>query len=155
MNGQNAARGYDLKTGDELWYCSGQTERPCASAVSENGIAYVASGFRGAFIGAFDMNGRGNLQKTSHVLWTQDRDTPDVASPLLVQGRIYYYKEKSGLLTCVDAKTSKPHYSASRVAGVARTYASPVSADGKVFLTDRNGNVVVIEEGTKIGRAHV
>ena len=33
---------------------------------------------------------------------------------------------------------------------LARTYASPVSADGKVFLTDRNGNVVVIEEGTNL-----
>ena len=97
MNGQNAARGYDLATGKELWRCGGQTHRPCASAVAEDGIAYVASGFRGSFIGAFDATGRGDLQGTKSVRWTLDRDTPDVASPLLTKGRLYFYKEKTGL----------------------------------------------------------
>jgi hypothetical protein len=96
MNGQTAARGYDLKTGKELWYCSGQTERPCASAVSQDGIAFVGSGFRGAFMGAFDMTGEGNLAGTKKVLWSMKQDTPDVASPLLSNGRLYFYKGKTG-----------------------------------------------------------
>lgn len=150
MNGQNAARGYDLATGKELWYCAGQTQRPCASAVAQDGVAYVASGFRGSFIGAFDINGRGNLEGTSSVQWTQNRDTPDVASPLLTNGRLYYYKEKTGLLTCVEAKTGKTLFSASRVPGVMRTYASAVAADGKIYLTDRGGTIVVIEDAPEL-----
>jgi len=150
MNGQNAARGYDLATGKELWYCAGQTQRPCASAVAQDGIAYVASGFRGSFIGAFDINGRGNLEGTSSVQWTQNRDTPDVASPLLTNGRLYYYKEKTGLLTCVEAKTGKTLFPASRVPGVMRTYASAVAADGKIYLTDRGGTIVVIEDAPEL-----
>jgi outer membrane protein assembly factor BamB len=146
MNGQTAARGYDLKTGKELWKCGGQTQRPCATAVAEEGVAYVASGFRGAFIGAFDLSGQGDLAATKSVLWTQSKDTPDVASPLLSQGRLYYYKEKTGLLTCVEAKTGKTVYAASRVPGVSRTYASPIAANGFVYLTDRNGTIVVIED---------
>jgi outer membrane protein assembly factor BamB len=146
MNGQTAARGYDLETGEELWQCGGQTQRPCASAVAVDGIAYVASGFRGAFVGAFDLTGTGNLKGTKSVLWTQSKDTPDVASPLLSNGRLYYYKEKTGLLTCVEAKTGKPLYSASRVPGVSRTYASPIAANGYVYLTDRGGTIVVIED---------
>jgi len=146
MNGQTAARGYDLKTGKELWKCGGQTQRPCATAVAEEGVAYVASGFRGAFIGAFDLSGQGDLAATKSVLWTQSKDTPDVASPLLSQGRLYYYKEKTGLLTCVKAKTGKTVYAASRVPGVSRTYASPIAANGFVYLTDRNGTIVVIED---------
>lgn len=146
MNGQTAARGYDLKTGKELWRCAGQTQRPCASAVAENGVAYVASGFRGSYIGAFDLAGRGDLESSKQVLWTQKKDTPDVASPLLSGGRLFYYKEKTGLLSCVDAKSGKTLYAASRVPGVSRTYASPVAANGCIYLADRGGSIVVIED---------
>ena len=150
MNGQNAARGYDLKTGKELWKCAGQTQRPCASAVAADGVAYVASGFRGSFIGAFSLDGKGDLQGTKSVRWTQSKDTPDVASPILSNGRLYYYKEKTGLLTCVDAATGKSLYTASRVPGVTRTYASPVAANGYVYLTDRGGTIVVIEDSPNL-----
>jgi outer membrane protein assembly factor BamB len=147
MNGQNAARGYDLATGRELWRCGGQTQRPCASAVAAGGRAFVGSGFRGAFFGAFDLVGRGDLAGGVHVLWTKHAGTPDVASPLLSGGRLFYYKEKTGLLTCVDATTGTAHYETARIPGVARTYASPVAAAGNVYLTDRSGRITVIEDG--------
>jgi outer membrane protein assembly factor BamB len=147
MNGQNAARGYDLETGEELWRCGGQTQRPCASAVAGDGVAYVGSGFRGAFIAAFDLAGRGDLARSEAVRWSRDRDTPDVASPLLVNGRIYYFKEKSGLLTCVDAATGEPLYETRRMPGIGSTYASPIAAGGHVYLTDRRGVIAVLTEG--------
>ena len=146
MNGQRAARGYDLETGEELWHCSGQTERPCASAVAADGIAYVGSGFRGSFLGAFDLSGRGDLAGGPQVLWTYKKDTPDVASPLLSGDRLYFYKEKTGLLTCLNATSGQVHYATSRIPGVSRTYASPVAAGGSVYLTDRSGTIVVIED---------
>lgn len=146
MNGHKAARGYDLETGRELWRCGGQTERPCASAVAADGVAWVGSGFRGAFIGGFDLSGRGDLAATPHLLWTLKKDTPDVASPLLSDGRLYFYKEKTGLLSCVDAASGRPHYTASRIPGMSRTYASPIAANGCVYLTDRSGMIVVIED---------
>jgi outer membrane protein assembly factor BamB len=150
MNGQTAARGYDLESGKELWHCGGQTERPCASAVAAEGIAYVGSGHRGSFFGAFSLAGRGDLANSKNVLWTHKQDTPDVASPLLSQGRIYYYKGKSGQLTCVDAKTGKVHFAASRIPGMNSTYASPIAAGGHIYLTDRNGTIVVIEDSNKL-----
>ncbi len=146
MNGQNAARAYDLKSGKELWRCAGQTERPCASAVWLDDLVFVGSGFRGSFLGAFRLGGQGNLEGSPNVAWTLTRDTPDVASPLLSGGLLYFYKGKSGQLSCVDAKTGKVHYAASRIAGMSNTYASPVAAGGKVYLTDRSGTIVVIED---------
>ena len=146
MNGQNYARGYDLATGKELWRCSGQTERPCATAVALGDTVFVASGFRGSFLGAFKLSGQGDIKGTSSVAWTVDHDTPDVASPLLSGDRLYFYKGKSGQLTCLDAKTGKPHFAAVRVPGINNTYASPVAAGGKVYLTDRSGTIVVIED---------
>ena len=150
MNGQNAARGYDLATGQELWRCDGQTERPAASPVGEGDFVYVASGFRGSFLGAFRLDGKGDIEGTQSVAWTVDHDTPDVASPLLSQGRLYYYKGKTGLLTCVDAKTGKAYYEAQRITDLSSTYASPVAAGGLVYLTDRSGKIITIKDSEKL-----
>ncbi len=149
MNGQNYARAYDLETGAELWRCGGQTERPVASAVADAGLVFVGSGFRGAFLGAFRPEARGDLEGTQGVVWTIDRDTPDIASPLLSSGRLYFYKGKSGVLSCVDAATGKVLYGATRVAGLDTIYASPVAAGGRIYLTDRSGTTVVISDSAK------
>ncbi|WP_425398581.1 PQQ-binding-like beta-propeller repeat protein [Aeoliella sp.] len=145
MNGQTCARAYDLESGKELWRCGGQTQRPVASAVASDGRVFVGSGHRGSFLAAFDPGGSGDIRGTDSVVWSVSRDTPDIASPLLSDGRLYYYKGKSGLLTCVDAATGKPHYSTQRT-GLRNIYASPVAAGGYLFLTDRDGTTVVIKD---------
>ena len=150
MNGQTAARSYDLSTGRELWRCGGQTQRPVASPVAASGLVFIGSGFRGAFLGCFDLTGQGDIEGTSHVHWTVNRDTPDIASPLLHAGRLWYYKEKTGLLTCVDAANGRPHYERQRIPGVSRTYASPVAAGGHIYLTDRSGTITVIKDGPEL-----
>jgi len=149
MNGQNYARGYDLETGKELWRCGGQTERPVASAVGDDGVVYVGSGFRGSFLAAFRLDGRGDLAETDAVIWSIERDTPDIASPLLSGERLYFHKGKSGMLSCFDAATGEPHFTVTRVPGVNRTYASPVAASGFVFLTDRGGTTTVIRDANE------
>ena len=82
-SGQNFAMGYDFENGKEIWRCAGQTQRPVASAVAANGIVYVGSGFRGAFLGAFELGAKGNLKGTKAVLWEKNADTPDIPSLLL------------------------------------------------------------------------
>jgi outer membrane protein assembly factor BamB len=150
MNGQTCARSYDLETGKELWRCGGQTERPVASAVAADGLVFVTSGFRGSYLGAFRLTGTGDIEGSRHVAWELDRDTPDIASPLLSNGRIYFHKAKTGILTCLDAMTGKPHFSASRIEGISSTYASPVAAGGHVYLTGRSGTTVVIEDANAL-----
>lgn len=150
MNGQTSARSYDLETGTELWRCAGQTQRPVASPVTIDDIVIVGSGFRGSYIGGFRLDGRGDIKGTQSVLWELDRDTPDIASPLLSNGRVYFHKGKSGMLTCVAAKTGKLHYEAQRISGVNSTYASPIAANGYVYLTGRRGTTVVIKDSNKL-----
>ncbi len=149
MNGQNCARGYDLESGKELWRCAGQTQRPVASPVAADGLVFIGSGFRGSFLGAFRLDGEGDIEGTSSVVWTVHRDTPDIASPLLSGGRLYFYKGKSGLLSCFDAATGRPHYETERI-GLNTIYASPVAANGHVYLTDRDGTTVVIEDADSL-----
>jgi len=150
MNGQTCARAYDLETGKELWRCAGQTQRPVASAVAMDGLVIVGSGFRGSYMGAFRLNGQGDIENTKHVVWALDRDTPDIPSPLLSNGRLYFYKGKSGILSCVDAATGKAHYETTRIKGLSNIYASPIAAGGHVYLTGRSGTTVVIKDSAKL-----
>jgi outer membrane protein assembly factor BamB len=152
MNGQTCARGYDLESGDELWRCSGQTQRPCASAVASEGLIFVGSGFRGSYLGAFKFTSRGDIKNSDSVAWSVQQNTPDIASPLLSDGRLYFHKAKTGILSCFNAATGKPHFSASRIPGLGNIYASPIAAGGYVFLTDRDGTTVVIEDAEQLKR---
>ncbi|GAH11300.1 unnamed protein product, partial [marine sediment metagenome] len=112
--------------------------------------AVLAARFRGAFMGAFQLDGTGDIEGTKSVSWTVDRDTPDIASPLLSGGRLYFYKGKTGVLSCLDAKTGEPHFSTQRISGIRSTYASPVAAGGYVYLTDRDGTIVVIKDSEEL-----
>lgn len=150
MNGQTSARGYDLASGKELWRCGGQTDRPCASAVAGSGLVFVGSGFKGNFLGAFRLTGSGDIEDTDAVAWTTERDCPDVSSPMLSGSRLYFHKGKAGQLTCLDAATGTPFYSAARIDGIRNTYASPVAAGGHVYLTGRSGTIVVIKDSDKL-----
>ena len=150
INGQTCARSYDLETGKELWRCGGQTERPVACPVAADGLVFVGSGHKGSFLAAFRPDGKGDIEGTQHVVWTTNRDTPDIASLLLSSGRLYFHKGKTGILTCVDAATGKPHFEASSVAGLNSLYASPIAAGGYIFSTDRSGTTVVIKDSDKL-----
>ncbi len=150
LTGQNKVRSYDLESGKELWSCGGQTQRPCASPCVIDDMVIVGSGFRGAYMGAFDLGSSGDIEGSDKIAWSIKRDTPDVASPILSNGRLYFHKQKTGILSCVDAKTGEPHFGASRISGIQSTYASPVAAGGYVFLTGRSGTTVVIKDAEKL-----
>jgi len=149
-SGQNFAMGYDFESGKEIWRCAGQTQRPVASPVSANGLVYVGSGFRGAFLGAFKLGAKGDLKGTEAVVWQKNAHTPDIPSLLLSGDRLYYTARKSAILSCVDAKTGNPHYENERIDGVRELYASPVAASGRVYITGRDGSITVIKDGTDL-----
>ncbi|MDG2124946.1 MAG: PQQ-binding-like beta-propeller repeat protein, partial [Verrucomicrobiales bacterium] len=111
----------------------------------------IGSGFRGSFFGAYKLDGAsGDITDTDNQLWTITSGTPDVPSPVLSDGRLYFHSGKDGILSCVDAKTGKPHYTRERIEGLSRVYASPVAANGHVYLTGRDGTTVVIKDADKL-----
>lgn len=143
-------RSYDLRTGDLLWECTGMTTNPIPSPVYLDGIVYATSGFRGSALLAIKLGHEGNLTDTEAILWKLDRDTPYVPSPLLYDGKLYFFKSNNAILSCYNAKTGEAVFGPERVQGMQNVYASPVAAGGKIYLVDRDGAAVVIDRGDKL-----
>ncbi len=146
--GMNRLKSYDLETGDIVWESEGLTMNPIPSPVTEDGMVYAMSGFRGNDLKAIRLDGaRGDITGTDSIVWEMNRDTPYVPSPLLYDGILYFLKTNSGILSVFEAKTGTPHYALQRLADVPNVFASPVGADGRVYLAGRDGATMVIRHG--------
>jgi outer membrane protein assembly factor BamB len=141
-------RSYDLQTGDLLWETGGMTANAIPSPVAADGLVYLTSGFRGNMLLAVRVaEAKGALGGPPAIAWSYDKDTPYVPSPLLYRGALYFLKSNSNVLTRLDAKTGEKQWS-ERVEGVEGVYASPVGADGRVYVVGRNGVTAVVKAGT-------
>lgn len=144
----NKVYGYDLETGKVVWEGPGLTMNPIPSAVYEDGIAILMSGFRGNQLRAIRLaDAKGDITTTNAQVWSLAQDTPYVPSPLLYDGIIYFLKSNSGILSAYDAKTGKPHYALQRLDGVPNVFASPVGAKGRVYFPGQEGTTLVIKHG--------
>jgi outer membrane protein assembly factor BamB len=93
---------------------------------------------------AFRPEGRGDL--SAKVLWRLAKGIPNVPTPLVYQNVLYVIKE-GGVLTSINPLTGEI-YKQGRVTGAVDQYfASPVAADGKVYLTSHAGKVAVLKAG--------
>jgi outer membrane protein assembly factor BamB len=141
-------RAYDADTGQVVWETAGLTMNPIPSPVAADGLVVLMSGFRGNALKAVRVaEARGDITGTPSLVWTLDRDTPYVPSPLLYDGILYFLKSNNGLLSAFDAKTGKPHYQAQRVEAVPNVFASPVGASGRVYVLGQDGSAVVLKHG--------
>jgi outer membrane protein assembly factor BamB len=146
--GMNRIRSYDLETGRVVWETGGTTMNAIPSPVHWNGLVFVTSGFRGNNLKAIAVEGaRGDITGTAHVVWTLDRDTPYVPSPVVYDGVLYLLKSNNGLLSAFDARTGTPHYQVRRLERVPNVYASPVAASGRVYILGREGTTAVVKHG--------
>jgi outer membrane protein assembly factor BamB len=75
--------------------------------------------------------------------WRLFKGTPDVPSPLVYDGLVYLCRD--GSLLCLDAKTGKEQYTQRIHAN--RYRASPVAADGNIYLTAHDATVTVVKAG--------
>jgi outer membrane protein assembly factor BamB len=77
-------------------------------------------------------------------LWRLARGTPDVPSPLVHDGIVYLVGE-GGSLAALDAKTGKEIYK--KQVRSETHWASPVYADGKIYIQSRAGTTSVVQAG--------
>jgi outer membrane protein assembly factor BamB len=147
----NATRAYDLATGELIWQLAGMTANAIPSPVSDGRHVYLMSGFRGNALQAVRIAGaKGDLAGSEAVVWSFDRDTPYVPSPVLYDGRLCFLKSNNGIYTCFEAATGKPLFGPERLPGIDNVYASPIAAAGRVYVTSREGTTVVLKAGAAL-----
>jgi outer membrane protein assembly factor BamB len=81
-----------------------------------------------------------------HVVWSYTKGGAYVPSPIFYKGLLYIPSD-NGMLTCLDAKTGELKYEGKRLSKTGPVTASPVAIDGKILLTNEDGDTFVIESG--------
>jgi outer membrane protein assembly factor BamB len=147
ISATNRVRSYDLKTGELLWQCGGQTINVIPSPVARDGVVYCISGYKGSTAMALPLDATGDITDSKQILWRYDRGTPYVPSPLLAGDRLYFTLNNNALLTSLNIKTGKPVLDHVRLPGLNTLYASPAGAAGRIYLPSRDGATLVFKQG--------
>ncbi len=149
VSATNRVRGYDLATGKTIWECGGLGLNCAPTPVVSSGVVFAMSGYRDpALLAIRYQNANGDLTNSNAVSWSMSKGTSYVPSALLYEDTLYYLQKNAGILSCVDSKTGKPHYSQQRLDEITGVYASPVGAAGRVYVAGRNGSTYVLKHGT-------
>ena len=136
-------RGLDPATGKQLWTCEGIPDRGyvCPSVVADKGVVYAIGGRQNTAL-AIKLGGRGDVTST-HLLWTKNRGS-NVSSPVVADGRLYWFHERRGTAYCLDAKSGDIVYEARLAPRPGLVYSSMLFADGKLYcISQHNGTYVV------------
>ena len=151
VSATGAVRGYDLKTGAEIWRCRGLSRNVVASPVYGGGLLFAANSYDWQALLAIRLQGaRGDLTDTEAVVWKRTRLTPYVPSPLLLGERLCFLRHNQNILSMVDTKTGEDVDGPFRLGGIREVFASPVAAAGRIYITDRSGNTLVLGVGEKV-----
>jgi outer membrane protein assembly factor BamB len=125
--------GYDPETGKELWNIACLSGEVGPSAGYADGMVFAANEY--AKLVGIKIGG------APEIAWEADEFLPEVASPLAVNGMLYV-ATNYGVLACYDAKSGEKLWSQEFGGSF---YASPVFADGKVYITDMTGKTYIVK----------
>lgn len=154
-NASNYIRGYDPRTGKELWRLGRSSKITAPTPVFADGMFIVASGRapeRPIF--AVKAGARGDLTlgegrtASDAVVWSRTGRGSYMPTPLVYKG-ILYVLANNGILDAYRAQTGEEIYR-ERLSLVGSGYsASPVAADGKIYLSNEDGEILVVAAGEK------
>ena len=143
-------RSYDLNSGKVIWKCAGLTGNAIPCPVIEGDTVYCMTGYKGYSLMAIPLNAKGDITGSDKILWTKRRGTPYVPSPILYDGLLYFTQSNQALLSCVNAESGKTYIDRTRLKGLTNIYASPVGADGRIYLIDRSGVTLVLKHSREL-----
>jgi outer membrane protein assembly factor BamB len=154
VNGQSRVQAYDPATGRELWHCSGSTFEVIPTPVVGFGLVFAASGRAGPTL-AIRPGGQGDVTRT-HLAWSTPRGSPFVPSPLLYGQYLYTVNDMTSVASAFDAVTGTLAWQGRLGAAQREGFsASPVAVDGKLFLTNDDGETFVLRAGATFDLLHV
>jgi outer membrane protein assembly factor BamB len=139
-------RGYDLKTGAQLWECAGLTDNVVSSPVYGHGMIFAGNSYYQQSMLAIRLAGaQGDITGTDRVAWKLNHLTPYVSSPLLYDDTLYFLRHNQNVLSRLEPVTGKPRGEPLRLEGIRDfIFASPVGAAGRIYITARDGVTIVL-----------
>ncbi|HWQ34044.1 MAG TPA: PQQ-binding-like beta-propeller repeat protein [Blastocatellia bacterium] len=154
-NAANYIRGYDPRTGKELWRLGRSSKITAPTPLFADNKFIIASGRapeRPIFVVRAGARGDITLPEgkssSDAVVWSRTGRGPYMPTPLVYDG-ILYVLANNGLLDAYDLKTGEEIYR-QRLPLVGSGFsASPVAADGKLYLSNEDGEMLVIAAGRK------
>lgn len=139
---------YDPATGKELWRHKGLDSNAVPTPVVSKDLVVLTSGSPKKVALALKAGGKGDVTGTSQLVWSYNKGTAYVPSPILY-GDFLYLMTGNGSISCLQAKTGKVEYEGARVPKPTMFMASPVAYDGKILLTSEEGDTFVLKAGPK------
>ncbi len=152
-NASNFIRGYDPKTGKEIWRLGGSSKITAPTPLYADDLIVVVSGRgpeRPIFVLKPDAQGDVTLpegKKSSDVVvWSMTGRGSYMPTPLAYNGQLYVLNN-NGLFDAYNLKSGAEIYR-QRLSVVGSGFsASPVAADGKIYLSNEDGEILVIRAG--------
>jgi outer membrane protein assembly factor BamB len=146
-------RGYDPMTGKELWKYSGNSEIAIPTPIIGPGFVVITNGYRGVQpIVAVKPGATGDITlkapetKGEFVAWSTTRGGPYIPTPVIYGDQLYIL-QGNGVLAAYKVATGERIYQ-ERLGGTGGSFsASPVAADGKIYLSSEDGDVFVVKAG--------
>ena len=153
-NASNFIRGYDALTGRELWRLGGSSKITAPTPIFADGLIVVASGRAPERpILAVRPGARGDLtlgpdqSSSASVAWSRTARGSYMPTPLAYDGLLYVLAN-NGVLDAYELKSGKEIYR-QRLPLVGSGFsASPVAADGKIYLSNEDGDMLVVRAGS-------
>jgi len=142
--GGDRVQGFDPTTGKRIWSIYSQGEGVTPSPVVGDGLIYTSSGFEAPTLRAIRLGGKGDVTKT-HIAWEQKRGVAALSSLLYVKPYLYSIS-RDNILHCIEASSGKIVW-LERLSGV--HWASPVYADGRIYILSEEGVTIVLRPGAK------
>ena len=137
-------QGFDARSGKRIWSIYSQGEGVTPSPVVGGGLIFTSSGFEEPTIRAIRMGGEGDITN-SHIAWEQKKGVPVLASPLYVHPHLYTIT-RDNILYCIQASSGEIVWR-QRLRGAYS--ASPVFADGRIYILSEEGDTIVLRPGAQ------
>jgi outer membrane protein assembly factor BamB len=142
LNGHSGVRGYDPKTGAELWWCKGFSGRGEPVPTYAHGLIYVVNGLVGD-VYSVRPGGKGEVTDTHRQWHTPRRVGRDLPSPVVVDNFLLVCS-MGGILNGYDCQTGKELWK-ERIGPKFTT--TPLVAQGRAYFQSEEGDTVVVEPG--------
>ena len=150
-NGGRYIRGYDPLTGKELWrFADNETQVKMQAPLIAGDLIYITGGyppgrpmyaFRPGAVG--DISLKSGEDKNAFLAWSTAKGSPYTPTPI-IYGDLLYALADNGVLSAYVTTSGELVYQQRLSSSFS---ASPIAADGKLYLASEDGDVFVVKAG--------